>query len=208
MMDILNYNPEKLAEYLRENYSQYLFPDYNVFSQYLLFLKNYNRTIENYLEIGTGMGGQLFLTTLFLNNLKIANTVDNLFIQRRFPEEYGNQKELIDEIIKGVRGDLQVRFFESDKTEFLFNHNKKYDLIFLDANNNYFELKDDYFYALRLLNEGGLIIMRFWSKELLEEKGIPNIPGARNFWDDIDDSLKITSFNYKGERGIGIIKPK
>lgn len=100
--------------------------------------------------------------------------------------------------LKTIKQIDDIIFFNTSGDDFFKSCNRKYDIIFIDADHSYESVKKDYKNALKCLNENGILIFH----------DIQTPCGVKKLWnEELDNSKKIKEFVIYIECGIGIYKP-
>ena len=158
-----------------------------------VILEVQKRSPKSYLEIGIGNGGS-WMTFSYLNkkSLKISHAVDNLAYYQSI-----NQKvEEIEFISDFLSGEIEeVKFFNSNSSDYLSTCETKYDVIFIDGDHGYEGVKSDYLNCLPLINKGGIMIFH----DIVSV----GAPGVVEFWNEFKNNHENQEFVYSNTCGMG-----
>lgn len=61
--------------------------------------------------------------------------------------------------LNDIRVDKNTNLIIDTTTDFFIKNNKKFDMIFIDADHSFYAVYHDFFESLKILNEGGTILM-------------------------------------------------
>ncbi|MEI7596680.1 MAG: class I SAM-dependent methyltransferase [Bacteroidota bacterium] len=111
--------------------------------------------VKDYLEFGTWRGESVAVVSSVVENCTTVNLPDNEMIAMNFPVEYISAHRFYSKNIKNI-SHLQANTLKIDST---FFGDKKFDLIFIDADHHYESVVNDTLLALKLLkNENSVIV--------------------------------------------------
>ena len=203
---ILDYNKDELISYLRYEAGSSS-PAYFLcekeeglrlqqvpeeFCGLLLWLKE--QKFEKYLELGIGDGGSFLLNVFFQSDLKKAVCVDNCAYWQN--EQYKRIQEKIT-FLKNKKQECEITFVNSKTDDFFAQNTEKFPCIFVDADHSYEAVKKDFENSLKILEDGGCII--------LHDINSRGCPGIIKLWKEIKND-KCKKFVYSDTCGIGIFK--
>jgi predicted O-methyltransferase YrrM len=164
----------------------------------LLMLKKHKP--KSYLELGIGNGGSFAMACFMMQEtLEFAQAVDNLAYRNL---GIGQNEDEILRFIKAIETKTEKHFYNGSTDKYFSElfPDKKFDVIFIDADHSYEGVRKDFVNAQQHLNDGGLIVFHDIASEAC--------PGIQRIWKEIYSQVpnSCVEFVHSNTCGIGVVK--